>query len=524
MTLSRRGFLRGASGAMGFIGAAAAMNKIFGSEAFAATLNAYAGYRALVAVFLLGGNDTNNVLVPLTSNGTTGPYDRYVQARPTVKLSAAELSPVTPAGLAAGSYGIHFKMPNVTALFVANKAAFVCNAGPLVLPLDKATYDSTPSARPENLFSHSDQQDAWASAIANPVSIALPAALVGKGPTGWGGRFADRIDSLNPGSYPEVVSFGGKPLLCVGGDRAPFSVGSSGALALRTTNDAAFDTLRDGALEEALAITSTLPLDEAYGSVAMAAITYAAERTRARDDAWALLSTTTRIAINTAFSPANAVADPLDGALGLMVDGSIVGQLYQVVRDIIAGAAAAPDGLGLKRQVFSAGFGGFDTHSGQRATQDALLEQLDAAIGAFQGAMEALAGDAAFGATPPQATLFTMSDFGRTLVENSDGGTDHAWGSHVLVVGSNVLGGALYGTFPNLDMSGGGAANTDTTDSRGRWIPTVSVEQVANTLAYWMGASGSNDRDYMFPNLMPYVAASPNGSIGKQQRLGFMTT
>ena len=523
MALSRRGFLRGASGAMGFVGAAAAMNKIFGSEAFAATLSAYAGYRALVAVFLLGGNDTNNVLVPLTSNGTTGPYDRYAQARPAVKLTTAELLPVSPAGLAANSYGIHFKMPKVKALFAANRAAFVCNAGPLVLPLDKATYTSTPSARPENLFSHSDQQDAWASAIANPVSITLPAALVGKGPTGWGGRFADRIDGLNAGTYPEVISFGGKPLLCVGVERSPLSVGGTGALGLRITSDAAFDTLRDGALEEILDITNGTRPEEAYGSVAMAAITYAEQRTSARDDAWAMLSAATRIAINTAFSPANAVPEPLDGALGLMKDGSILGQLYQIVRDIIAGATAAPDGLGQKRQVFSAGLGGFDTHSGQRAAQDALLAQLDTAIGAFQEAMDALAGSSNFGATPPQATLFTMSDFGRTLVENSDGGTDHAWGSHVLVVGGSVVGGKLYGTFPNLDMSGGGAANNDTTDSRGRWIPTVSVEQVANTLAYWMGATAASDRDYMFPNLLPYVTASPTGSIGKQQRLGFMT-
>ncbi len=395
--------------------------------------------------------------------------------------------------------------------------------GPARAPARQGDVHSTPSARPENLFSHSDQQDAWASAIANPVSITLPPALVGQGPTGWGGRFADRIDALNPGDYPEVVSFGGKPLLCVGVERAPFSVGGSGALGLKITNDLTFDALRDGALEQVLGITNGMRLEEAYGDVASQAITYAEQRSEARDDAWALLSTTTRIAINTAFSPANAVADPLDGTLGLMKDGSILGQLYQVVRDIIAGAAASPAGLGQKRQVFSAGLGGFDTHSGQRATQDVLLEQLDTAIGAFQGAMDAIALDATFGGTPPQATLFTMSDFGRTLVENSDGGSDHAWGSHVLVVGSSVLGGKLYGTFPNLDMSNGASANDDTTDSRGRWIPTVSVEQVANTLAYWMGATGNNDRDYMFPNLMPYVAASPNGSIGKQQRLGFMT-
>jgi uncharacterized protein (DUF1501 family) len=416
-------------------------------------------------------------------------------------------------------------MPKVKALFDDEKAAFVCNAGPLVLPMTKAAYTAGTVERPENLFSHSDQQDAWASAIGNPHAIALPAALQGKGPTGWGGRFADRVDHLNAGTYPEVVSFGGKALLCVGVERSPLVIGGSGVLGLRVTSDAAFDTLRDGALEQVLGITNGMRLEEAYGDVASQAITYAEQRSEARDDAWALLAPATRQMINGAFDATQtATTDPLDGTLGLMKDGSILGQLYQVVRDIIAGAAATPAGLGQKRQVFSAGLGGFDTHTGQRAAQDALLAQLDTAIGAFQTAMEALAGETAFGAAPPQATLFTMSDFGRTLVENSDGGTDHAWGSHVLVVGSSVLGGKLYGTFPNLDMSNGASANDDTTDSRGRFIPTVSVEQVANTLAYWLGATATSDRDYMFPNLAAYIAAAPSGSIGKQARLGFMTT
>lgn len=505
MTLSRRGFLRGASGALGFFGAAAAMNKVFGSEAFAASLDGYAGYRALVAVFLLGGNDGNQMLVPLDSNGSTGQYDYYMQARPNVGLKVAdgELLTVNPTGYAAGAFGVHYKMPNLQGLFEAGRAAFVCNVGPLVVPLRKADYVGGLVQRPENLFSHLDQQDAWASAIANPFSIALPTELQGKGPTGWGGRMADKIAEagLNVGAYPEVITFGGKALLGAGAVRAPLSVGATGELALVPGSDPAFNDARDDGLAEILAITNEVRLEEAYGTVFSAALAYSEQRTAARDAAWAALPSATRTAIDTAFG-------------GVTSDGSLMGQLYQTVRDIVAGATATTSGgLGLRRQMFSVGLGGFDNHSQQRPTHDLLLEQLDKAIGAFQTAMDLLAAAGVFGTTPPQATLFTMSDFGRTLVQDADDGTDHAWGNHMIVVGARVAGKKLYGAYPDLDMSSGGANNDDTTDDRGRWIPTMSVEQISNTFAYWMGVTAAAERAYMFPNLAGYVAAAAAGGF-----------
>lgn len=511
MTLSRRGFLRGASGALGLFGATVAMNKVLGGDAFAATLSGYSGYRALVTVFLLGGNDGNNLLVPLTSNGSTGPYDRYLSARPNVGLKTAsnELLPVSPIGQAAGSYGIHYRMPKLKALFDDLKAAFVLDVGPLVEPLRKADYAGTVAQKPENLFSHSDQQDAWASAIANPGTAALPPELVGLGPTGWGGRAADRIAPIQTGTYPEVVILGGKALFGSGGATSALTMGGSGQFGLTATSDAAFNQVRDEALDEILTFTNGQALEEVYGQTTSSAIAHSEQRKAARDAAWSLLEVATRNEINEAFG-----ATTTDGAALPMTDGSLLGQVYQVIRDIIAGATpAASGGLGLRRQMFSVGLGGFDTHVGQRAAQDGLLAQLDDAIGAFQGAMDALAASSAFGAAPPQATLFTMSDFGRTLVENSDGGTDHAWGSHVIVVGSRVMGQKLIGAFPNLDLSNGGAQNEDTTDSRGRWIPQICVEQLANTFAYWLGATSSADRAYMFPNLAGFVAAATAGAF-----------
>jgi uncharacterized protein (DUF1501 family) len=526
MTLSRRGFLRGAFGALGMFGAAAAMNSVLGSEAFAATLGGYGGYRALVTVFLLGGNDGNNLLVPLSAAG----YGQYIDARPDVGLlwdaadpGGSELLPLSPAGLGANSYGVHYQMPNLAALFGAGKAAFVCNAGPLVLPMKKGDYTGNTVQRPDSLFSHLDQQNAWASAIANPSQVASPV-----GPTGWGGRVADRIAPIQAGDYPEVVSLGGRELFGVGQVRSPLTMGGSGQIQLTVTNDAAFNDLRDEMLPEVFAITNSVRLEEVYGSIGIAGITYSEQRNAARDTAWSALPTGTGAAINAAFGTATANDAPL--AMG---DGSLRAQLYQVVRDIVAGATKTTSGgLGLRRQMFSVGLGGFDTHTVQRSAQDGLLAALDMAIASFQAALEILAGAAAAGGAggslaglAPQATLFTMSDFGRTLAENQDDGTDHAWGNHMIVVGSQVAGNKLYGAYPNLDLSNDGAGNNDSVDGRGRWIPTLCVEQVANTLARWLGATSAADRQYMFPNLDAFVTSAVARGFPVHTRsyqLGFM--
>lgn len=543
MTLSRRGFLRGASGALGFFGAAAAMNKVLGSEVFAATLNGYAGYRALVTVFLLGGNDGNNLLVPMEEKADeTGQYDHYAKWRRTVALTKAELLAINPTGLAAGSYGVHGGMPKLKALFEAGKAAFVCNVGPLVVPMRLSDYLDSPEQRPDNLLSHSDQQDAWASAIANPLSVVLPADLAAVGPTGWGGRVADRIDTISghggDGLYPEGVFLSGKSLFGTGKTRKALTVGTAGVFGLKVTGDAAFNEWRELAFNEVLGYTNDVTMEESYGETLDDAMLYSEQRSLARDNAWGMLPVATRDAINTAFLLSPLLADGTPAPAGTAAaasDGSLKAQLYQVVRDIIAGATAkAADGtagLGLRRQMFSVSVGSFDTHSGQKTAQGSLLAQLDVAMAAFQEAMEELAGSGGFGTTPPQATLFTMSDFARTLLNNADDGSDHAWGNHMIVVGSNVVGKKLYGAYPNLDLEIDPVTkrpkSPDTTDDHGRWIPTLCVEQMANTLAVWLGASNAtSDRPYLFPNLAGFLAAATAGGFPahtKLANLGFMT-
>ncbi|NMO18254.1 DUF1501 domain-containing protein [Pyxidicoccus fallax] len=509
MTFSRRSFLQGASSCLGFLAAAATMPRWLG-EASAATLSGYAGYRAAVCVFLLGGNDGNNVLVPLTST----PFAQYRAARPIVGLEHASLLPINPVGLPARAYGLHPALTRLRALFEQGRAAVVCNVGPQVLPMLKADYTSGAVARPDSLFSHSDQQDAWASAIANPSTVTLPLALIGK-VTGWGGRVADKLHGLNPGEYPEVLSFGGKPHFAAGAVRQPMMLPKSGTLAFRQTGDAHFNALQNAALSEVMAIDNNVTLEKSYGGVFTTAHAFATSRAAAREAAWNALPKARRDAIDALFVP------PAKESSGW----SLHTQLYQVLRDLLAGAMpTARGGLGLRRQVFSVGLGGFDTHEGQRGTQDALLAQLDFALAAFHQSVDLLRASGVFGATPPQATLFTMSEFGRTLVENSDRGTDHAWGNHCLVLGERVQGRRLYGAFPNLDL-GDAVNNPDTVDARGRWIPSLTVDQYAYSLAHWLGLNTAAERDYVFPNIAGYVAAATARRLPspmRSYRVGFM--
>ncbi|MFP2958828.1 DUF1501 domain-containing protein [Myxococcus sp. 1LA] len=510
MSFSRRQFLRGTSSGLGLLAASSALPRWLVGEAEAATLSGYAGYRAIVSVFLLGGNDANNILVPL---GAT-PYAQYRAARPNIGIPQADLLPISPTGLGTNTYGLHPALQKVQTLFGQQRAALVCNVGSLVVPMRKTDYSNGTVARPDNLYSHSDQQDAWASAIANPSTAPVPFELVGKS-TGWGGRTADKLHGLNPGEYPEVVSFGGKSLFAAGALRQPMMVSSSGTLAFRTTSDAHFNTLQAEALADVMGHTNGVTLEASYGGIFTQAQTFATSRATARDAAWTVLPAATRTAIDALFVPPTGVTN-----------WTLLTQLYQVLRDLVAGATpTARGGLGLRRQEFSVGLGGFDTHVGQLSTHNSLLTQLDFALDAFYQAVALLRSSGAFGAAPPQATLFTMSDFSRTMVENSDRGTDHAWGGHAIVIGERVAGGRFYGTYPNLDLSANGVNNLDTTDSRGRWIPTLSVDQYAYSLAYWLGLSTAAEREYVFPTLAGYIAAATAGgypSSARNNRIGFM--
>ena len=475
MTINRRFFLGGTAAGIAGLAATAALGR-WARRANAATTERYAGHRSLVGVFLLGGNDGNQMLVPRDAR-----YAHYAAARPTIKLAQTELLPLDAA------YGLHPKMTRTKAAFVAADptAAFVVNVGPAALATRKVDYQNTAHRKPTNLFSHSDQQDAWATAV--PVPGLLPDASR----TGWGGRIADRLDTVNPlvlgATYPAMTLVGGRRVFAASAG-LPIVTSASRELAFAANYSSDFYAVRGDALAEIAGHTNAAELQEAYGEVLATATAVAAERLRAREAAWAALAGTTRNPITNLFSTVPA-------------SWGLPAQLFTVIKDIVAGAMPAATGLGLRRQVFSVGLGGFDTHVGQRATQDGLLEQLDYSLDAFRRAMAILANDPAFGATPPQSTLFTMSDFGRTLTENSEAGTDHAWGNHMIVMGSCVAGGRIHGVFPNLDL----ATTTDSTDARGRWLPTTTVDQYVYNMALWLGVRAS-ELATILPNHQDYIA------------------
>jgi uncharacterized protein (DUF1501 family) len=466
MKLTRREFMLQAGSCDGYALGAAAFAA--GVERFA-LINAFApsaDYRALVCVFLAGGNDGNNMIVPTS----TTEYNLYPTARCASGLAIARdsLLPVTPSSLAI-SFGFHPSLAGLHTLWNDRKLSAVCNVGPLVQPLTRTDYQGG-APRPYQLFSHSDQVAQWQTAISDRV-----------GQSGWGGRTAERFATHDSG-FPTITALSG------------------GIFTRGQTTSALSIAPAPTALNQVLVLNGfgTAP-DEVARRSSM-------EYLRTIDTGNALVagaSRTTQQAVNI------GQVFNTDVALGTTFPNTTLGnQLLQVAK-VLKFNASSP-ALGLNRQIFFCQLGGFDTHQGQVNTQNSLLAQVGNAIAAFHAATVELG-------IEEQVTTFTLSDFGRTLQPAGSGanvvGSDHAWGSHHFVVGGAVRGGDFYGVtgpngtvFPELRL--GGPSDTDT---RGRWIPTVSVEQYAATLARWYGVPAA-DIPLVFPNIGSF--ATPD--------LGFM--
>jgi len=435
---SRREFLRHTLKSVSALGALGALSKFGEMNALAAGSN----YQALVCVFLAGGNDGHNTVIPITTAQQN--YSLYQAGRQDLALAQNTLLPIA---VGSDTYGLHPQMPEIQSLYNAKRAAILSNVGMLVSPTNRTSYLAANGgpAVPASLFSHSDQTSQWQTSIPN-----------GLASTGWGGRMADQVQSLNTGAqFPTTTSISGCGLFCTGQATLPASVPSTGPVQLTGILN---NPNRAQAMQQLLTFDNGVQLVQAGNGIL----------TRGSNYANALAGLIGTAHITTTFPAGNPLGD----------------QLLMVAKLI-----SLHSQLGLTRQIFFCQLGGFDTHGAQLATQVQLLQQLSQAVSAFYTATQELGLD-------QQVTTFTASEFGRTLTPNGNGGTDHAWGNHHFVIGSGVLGGTMYGKFPSLAL---GSQND--TNTRGTLIPTSSVDQYAATLAQWFGVSAGANLTSIFPNI-----------------------
>ncbi len=451
ISLPRRKFLTGLGGGL-LVGAL---------PGFTRYAHAAGTYKALVCVYLDGGNDGNNMIVPTDSAG----YAKYFAARGDsgagrggIGLPRSQLLALPPLGGAA-QFGAHPEFTELQQVWNAGDLAVLFNVGNIARPMAKADFTNA-TLRPDNLFAHPDQRDQWQSA-----------GIRGGQRSGWGGRLADAVAGFNGAApVPAMISLAGRDLFTVGDSSAALSVQWKSNFEVDTFGghyaadvDRGLRRLLDADRRNLLVMAAQDTTDAGLGSSAVLN------------------------PIRTGAS--SSIARFFNGQ-----DGALAQQLLQVARMVESRSS-----LGVSRQVFYVELAGFVTHTRQIDRQALLFAQLSPAFKAFNDAMAQLG-------MSDQVTTFTMSDFGRTLAPASGSGSDHGWGNHHLVMGGAVRGQRFYGQFPDLSIGG-----PDDISTKGRWLPTTSVEQYGATLASWFGVLPS-DLPKIFPNLSSFAT----------KNLGFM--
>jgi uncharacterized protein (DUF1501 family) len=451
---SRRTFLKS-------LGAFSAAGMVSNLDLLGGFAQAYAqqatDYKALVCVFLYGGVDGNNVVIPTDASG----YGQYSTVRPAasgINIPVSALNAIQPLS-SPTPFGLHPSMTELKTLFDQKNMAVLCNVGTMLRPTTKADYLAG-RYQPANLFSHSDQQNEWQAAVYDQTSR-----------TGWGGRLADRIAGMN-GSipFPVITSTAGITLFMTSNAGSPLSIPTSGSFGLQgyTTANAA-NTGRKAALQQLLDMDRNSVFVGGASDIAQSAIDL------------------------------SATVSPIISNASSSVQGLFAGQTSSIALQLLAVAKLieARNSIGIKRQIFFVSLGGFDTHTNEINTQKTLFDQLSPALKSFYDATVQLG-------VANNVTSFTLSDFGRTFKPAAGQGSDHAWGNHQLIIGGAVRGGDFYGKYPTLQLSG-----PDDVTAEGRWLPTTAVDQYAATLATWFGLPASD-----LPTVLPTLANFPTANLG----------
>lgn len=408
-------------------------------------------YKALVCIFLFGGNDSYNMVVPTS----TSAYATYSSVRQNLAIAQESLLGITPAINSGIEYGFHPSMSGIRDLFQSENLAILANAGTLVEPIIKSGYLNKTLTTPPQLFSHNDQQN-FTQALNQSTAT-----------SGWAGRIAEVMSSLNINNELSMnISLSGANIWQTGNGIIPYSVNGTAIESLDIFNKNATDNIeisRTQIYHTLLQSSNSHVFEKEYATV--------------QQRAWLLADNISetlaaQAPLNTSFPTGNKLATDLK---------------------MVANLIAARDALQVKRQIYFVGMGGFDTHGDQANRQPALFSALSEALLAFNTAMKELN-------INDKVTTFTASDFGRTLTSNGDG-TDHAWGGHQIIMGGAVQGKNIYGTMPSLELG------SDDDIGEGRIIPSTSIDQYGATLAQWFGVPDENMNN-IFPNLGNFNTAN----------------
>jgi uncharacterized protein (DUF1501 family) len=423
------------------LAAAAGLAPRTGFTEMLGTSGPFDDYRALVCVFLFGGNDSFNMLVPRSP----AEYGVYQAARQNLAIPQAALLPITPLTQDGAEYGVHPAMPGLRDLFETERAAFVTNVGPLFAPTTKEQYLANSVPLPPQLFSHNDQQDQWHSLRSGSSNR-----------SGWAGRIADMLRAnVTNQQLATNISLRGTNLFQAGDATISYIMGARGPMPFLSFQPG-------GPYQAKLRSAFERLVDARYESMYERAFAEVQQRALRGTDR--LTEALAGVSIGTPFPP------------------SELGQQLRTVARMLA----VRDRFEMKRQIFFVASPGFDSHDDQVAVQPGLLGNVSACLRQFYAATVELG-------VASSVTTFTQSDFGRTLTSNGDG-SDHAWGGNQIVMGDAVRGRMLYGTYPRLELDGPDDVGG------GRLIPTTSADQYAATLARWFGIADA-DLDRVAPHL-----------------------